>query len=139
MKYADAVRNPDSRICEVLAGLAAHNFKTWCYPSQEKLCELLKRFTGRDMARRTLNRHLNALERDGMLRRVRRHHHDKQRGMVLRSTLYIIAGRFMSRIHRIVRAAERFAKLRDRSRSGVHVPTPAQYRTRTYKGYTPGT
>lgn len=128
MRADSTVINPDTKICEVLAGLAAHNWKTWCYPSQLKLCELLQRFTGRVMSRRTLNRHLNALERDGQLRRVQRHHHDKQRGMVLRSTLYIIAGRFMARMHRIVAAARRFAKLPDRSRSGVRVPLSAQYK-----------
>lgn len=126
MRFQDAVINPDTKICEVLAGLAAHHWRTWCFPSQDKICELLQRFTGRVMSRRTLNRHLNALERDGMLRRQRRHKRDPHRGMMLRSTLYTIAGRFMARIGRIVTAAKRFAKLPHRSRSGVRVPKMAQ-------------
>ena len=128
MQTGNTVINPDNKICEVLAGLAAHHWKTWCYPSQDKLCELLQRFTGRIMSRRTLNRHLNALERDGQLRRVRRHHHDPRRGMVLRSTLYVICGRFLGRMHRVVAAAKRFAKLPDRSHSGIRVPILAQYK-----------
>ncbi len=147
MSYPDAVINPDTRICEVLAGLAAHTFKTWCFPTQEKICELVYRFTGRKMSRRTLNRHLAGLERDGQLKRVQRHHHDKHRGMVLRSTLYVIGGRFMARIGRIVTASRRWAEARKNfraadplsSRSGVRVPSLAQHKNPPYKGYTSGT
>ena len=128
MLYPDAVINPDTRICEVLAGLAAHHFKTWCFPTQDKICELLRRFTGRQMSRRTLNRHLAALERDGQIRRKRRHIHDKKLGLVMRSTLYIIGGRFMARIGRIVKAAKRWAERPPELRAGVHVTGTAQYR-----------
>jgi DNA-binding HxlR family transcriptional regulator len=141
--YEDAVINPDTRICEVLAGLAAHTYKAWCFPTQDKICELLKRFTGRTMSRRTLNRHLAALERDGQLRRQPRHYRDKHKGMVLRSTLYVIAGRFMARIGRIVTASKRWAEARKKSnaenpaafRSGVRVPSLAQYKNPSLKGY----
>ncbi len=119
MSDTRTVKNPDSRICEVLAGLAAHHRRYWCYPSQTKICELLQRFTGRIMSKRTLNRHLAALERDGQIRRKRRHHHDKHRGMVLRSTLYTIAGRFLARIGRIVQAAARW---RDRAAAAAQAP-----------------
>ncbi len=121
------VRNPDSRICEVLAGLAAHHHRYWCYPSQAKICELLQRFTGRIMSRRTLNRHLAALERDGQIRRKRRHHRDPHRGMVLRSTLYTIAGRFLCRINRIVQAAARWRDRTTAATQALRVPEPAQY------------
>lgn len=144
--YSDAVKNPDSRIVEVLAGLAAHTYKSWCFPSQEKIVELLKRFTGRVMSRRTLNRHLAGLERDGQIRRKRRHIRDKRLGMVLRSTLYTIGGRFMGRIGRIVDAAGRWRRMRQdakkerdsaraQARSGVHVPYMAQYKKPSLKGY----
>jgi DNA-binding HxlR family transcriptional regulator len=141
--YTDAVKNPDSRICEVLAGLAAHTYRTWCYPTQDKLCELVKRFTGREMSRRTLNRHLAGLERDGQLKRKRRHVHDRHKGMVLRSTLYTIAGRFMARIGRIVTASKRWAEARKKSsaeapakfRNGIRVPSLAQYTNPSLKGY----
>ncbi len=135
MTTSRTVLNPDTRICEVLAGLAAHTYKTWCFPTQDKIRELLKRFTGREMSRRTLNRHLAALERDGQLTRKRRHIKHPKFGMVLRSTLYLIGGRFMARIGRIVTASKRWAEARASARSGVHVPLLAQHRNPTFKGY----
>lgn len=145
-RFPDTVINPDTRIVEVLAGLAAHTFKTWCFPSQEKLLELLYKFTGRTMSRRTLNRHLAALERDGHISRKRRHIRDKKLGLILRSTLYTIGGRFMARIGRIVEASARWKQARAdaknwrgkpgvSSRSGIHVPSLAQNKEPSLKGY----
>lgn len=124
---ANTVLNPDSRILETLAGLAGHHFRTWCYPTQAKILELMKRFTGRTMSARTLNRHLRALERDGHIRRIRRHVHDKRKGFLLRSTCYVIAGRFLSRVGRIIRAAARWAKTPDKSSAAIRLPYAAEH------------
>ena len=127
MLDTNTVRNPDARLCETLAGLAAHHWRTWCYPSQEKLRELLQRFTGRRMSRRTLNRHLAGLERDGHIRRIRRHVRDKRLGLILRSTVYVIAGRYLARVQRLVAAAARWAKLASGFNPPQPVPIPAQH------------
>jgi hypothetical protein len=104
-RVRDAVRNPDTKICEVLAGLAAYHGRTWCYPSQPKVLELLQRFTGRRMSRRTLTRHVNGLVRDGHLVRVRRRKFDRVRGVIRASNLYHLAGRYLARLRRLVVAA----------------------------------
>lgn len=104
MLSVNAVQNADSRILETLAGLAGHHGRTWCYPSQEKLLELLKRFTGRTMSRRHLCRHLKALERDGYLRRIRRHKRARNGSLWLRSTCYVLGGRWLCRAARLVKA-----------------------------------
>lgn len=134
----NCVVNPDTRICEVLAGLAAHHRKTWCYPTQEKILQLLKQFTGRVMARRSLNRHLAALERDGQIRRIRRHHATKQHGWTMRSTLYVIGGRFLARMRRINQAVTRFLALGPNAvLSGIRVPGAAQYARSLAKAFVP--
>jgi hypothetical protein len=102
----DAVQNGDSRILETLTGLAAHHGRTWCYPSQDTLLRLLKDFTGRAMHRRTLNRHLAALERDGYVRRIRRHMRAKDGSLWLRSTCYVLAGRWLARARRLFKAVQ---------------------------------
>jgi hypothetical protein len=133
---AHCVKHGDVRICEVLAGLAAHTFKTWCFPTQEKICELVERFTGRSMSVRTLNRHLNALERDWYLHRTRRIRAEKHKGIVCRSTLYAIGATFSKRIGRIVTAWKRWnlgqkfmTDLRGELRSGIRLPYLAEHGT----------
>lgn len=84
------VQHADFRIVNLLFGLATRHDKLWCYPSQDKITELVGRFHGRAMSRRTACRHLGALERDGWLKRVRRHRYDAARGYTFRSTLYTI-------------------------------------------------
>jgi hypothetical protein len=129
------VKHGDVRILEVLSGLTAHYFKTWAFPTQEKICELLYRFTGRRMSVRTLNRHLNAHERDYFLHRKRRH--EKERGkkdVTYRSTLYYIRPEFLKRIMRIAEVWQRWnlgekfiADLKGELRSGIHLPSLAHH------------
>ena len=127
--HANTVRNPDIRIMETLAGLAGKFERTWCYPSQEKILQLLKRFTGRRLSRRHLNRHLHALVRDGLLRRIRRHVRERSGALRLRSTVYVIAGRWLARVRQLVNAAVRWASSPAKSTPPSPVPGPAQNRT----------
>ena len=129
MITANTVRNPDIRIMETLAGLAGKYERSWCYPSQAKIVELLARFTGRRLSRRHLNRHLRALERDGMIRRIRRHVRDRSRGLLLRSTVYVLAGRWLARVRQLVNAAARWTKSAAKSVPSLPVPGAAQYGT----------
>jgi hypothetical protein len=116
----NTVTNPDFRILEVICGLAGWHRKTYCFPTQEKLCELVKKFTGRSMSRRTLNRHLRALEQGQWLRRRRRHVYDKKRGFLLRSTLYVPMWRYCRRLERNARAI--FSLLNAQQKQGVSIP-----------------
>lgn len=87
-----------------LAGNAAAHGKTYCYPSQETLLASLKRHHGQDISRRTLNRHLGALEAAGWIKRVCRHQLKQGIGWAFRSTLYILKGPAWSMVRRIAKA-----------------------------------
>lgn len=109
----NAVRNPDQRIAEVLLGLMGWARKTYVYPSQLKILELLRSFTGRAMSRRTLCRHLRALERDGYLRRCRRLAERPAGQLHIRTTLYWPGGRYLARAARLARGLMGWSKARD--------------------------
>lgn len=104
---SDYVAAPDFRLVNLLFGLAAHHGKLWCYPSQDKLCQLLARFHGRRMSRRSVNRHLGALVRDGWLQRLRRHKRGEDGGFEMHSTLYTFTRRAV-RCFASLRAGLRF-------------------------------
>lgn len=103
----DYALHPDFRLVNLLFGLAARYGKLWCYPCQDKLCDLLTRFHGRAMSRRTLNRHLGGLVRDGWLKRVRRHRRGDTGALELHSTLYVLSRRAL-RAFASLRAGLRF-------------------------------
>lgn len=66
-----------------------HN-KHYCFPSQEKILELMKINKTLEISRATLNRYLRIMEDGKFILRKRRHHKDAKLGMVFRSTLYFI-------------------------------------------------
>jgi len=72
----------------IISGLCAHFGKLYCYPSQEKLIELLNERVHIQKSRATLNRWLADLEGEGLIVRRSRHRRDPRRGWVFRSTLY---------------------------------------------------
>lgn len=124
---ANKVINPDLRICALLMQLAGHHQLHYCHPSQAKIIELLKQFTGRVMSRRTLNRHLAALCELGYLRRTRRHQYHRRRGFLLRSTLYHIGGRYLAQLRNMARGVQKFRDSLERSSASIRVPASAQY------------
>lgn len=85
---ADYVGKPEFRLLSILGGLSTRNRRLYAFPTQDKLCALLERLYGRAMSRRTLNRHLGALEAAGYLRRRRRHRRGRTGQLELHSTLY---------------------------------------------------
>jgi len=78
-------------VLSVLYKLSSHFGKLYCYPSQDKICELLQTFCSLPISRRQLNYDLLAICNHGLLRRVRRHKKTKHRGMEFHSTLYEIS------------------------------------------------
>ncbi len=89
----DYVQKPDMRILMVLARLCTKFDKLYCYPSMETIAELVFKFTGRAISERTMCRHLGALERDGWLKRQRRHERDINGELQLHSSLYMLTKR----------------------------------------------
>lgn len=89
-----------------LAGNAAAHGKTYCYPSQDSLLAALKRHHGQTISRRTLNRHLGALEAAGWIKRVCRHQLKQGIGWAFRSTLYVLKGPAWSLVRRIAKAVK---------------------------------
>lgn len=90
--YDTATQRPDLLVLTILSAIASNSGKSYCYPSQDKILDLLSRY-GRHMSRRTLNRHLNALVGQGWIKRQRRHQHCATRGFTFRSSLYTLTRR----------------------------------------------
>lgn len=154
----DRVKRPDFRILDRLAGLAAWAGKTYTRASQEKICELLWRFDGIQTAPRTLRRHLNALDQDDYIEKVRRTKPDGAGGRTFDTNLYKLRDKALRIIRRagdtlrallaakkkaLEASRERYAKIRTAFLSGAppgtspqtHRPQMADYTTPTPRGY----
>lgn len=124
----NAVRNPDYRVLSILAGLAASYGKTFCWPSQDKILQLLLEQLGRKMSRRTLCRHLKSFERDKHITRIRRHKCGSRGQLVMHSTLYALRKRCFVWLARQRHAAALFASHPLIKLWIDAVPSMAQYR-----------
>jgi hypothetical protein len=89
----DFVQKPDFRILDTLARVCARHDKLYCYPSHETIARLIWEFTGRTISTRSLCRHLGALQRDGWIKRQRRHRTGTDGKLELHSTLYMLTAR----------------------------------------------
>ena len=89
----DYAKRPRTELVRILMSLAGHYKKHYCWPSQDKICELFEAHTGVHLSRRALNRQLGALEAEGWIKRTRRHRIEPGRGMAFRSTLYTFTRR----------------------------------------------
>jgi hypothetical protein len=76
------------QLLHALYAIAAKYGKSYCFPSQEKILELLKNHYDISISRRTLNRWLAFLEGEGYLFRTRRHSRGKDGQIHFQSTLY---------------------------------------------------
>jgi len=92
-----------------LSYLCGHGAKAYAYPTQQSICDLLSRYYGVVISRRTLCRWMAALESAGYIRRIRR----IRRGLGGRpeytSTLYILQARARQLIRRIARSTAALA------------------------------
>jgi predicted AAA+ superfamily ATPase len=78
--------------------------KKYCYPSQEKILELLGKYHNIDISRRSLNRWLLYLENQGYFKRVRRITPDGEGSFKYKSTLYVLG-------NKMFRMAKAFMKI----------------------------
>ena len=76
------------QLLHALYAIAAKYGKSYCFPSQEKILELLKTHYDISISRRTLNRWLAFLEGEGYIFRTRRHSRGKDGQIHFQSTLY---------------------------------------------------
>lgn len=74
----------------IFAALCSLHKKNYCFPSQNKIKELLQRFQSVDVSLRTINRHLLAIKESGYIKRTRRIKRCPQGGFIFQSTLYRI-------------------------------------------------
>lgn len=111
-------------LAQELVGLSTHFKRTWAYPSQDYLVERLRKRHGQTISRRTLNRHLGALEAAGWIKRQTRHYHDKKIGWVFRSTLYVVLGPCWRMVKRMAGAVAHAAGWRPRVPQVAHNVTP---------------
>jgi hypothetical protein len=76
------------QLLHALYAIAAKYGKSYCFPSQEKILELLKVHYDISISRRTLNRWLAFLEGEGYIFRTCRHSRGKDGQIHFQSTLY---------------------------------------------------
>jgi len=89
----DYVKTPDLRILGVLAGFCGFHGKLWCFPAQRTILATLARRYARTLTRRSLNRHLGALEIQHYIERRRRHRHGPAGRIDMHSTIYVLKAR----------------------------------------------
>lgn len=77
-------------ISTILCGLAIHNGKKYCFPSQKKIMELLEGRLGIKISIATLNRWLRVMEDEDYIKRIRRNSRGENGKILFKSTVYII-------------------------------------------------
>lgn len=80
-------------ILGIFEGLCRVYKKRYCYPSQVKILDLLAERLDMFISIATLNRYLRVIEDSGLIKRTRRITYDPVKGLMFRSTLYVIRGK----------------------------------------------
>lgn len=83
----------DTAILNCLVATCNKNGKLYCFPSQETILNNCRKYGDEDMARSTLNLHLDRLEAGGFFKRKHRHRLKADGTWEYRSTLYILCAR----------------------------------------------
>ena len=87
-----------------LSYLCGHGSKAYSYPTQSTLCQLLARYYGVIISRRTLCRWMASLEDAGYIRRIRRIRRGLGGRPEFTSTLYILQAKARRLIRRLARS-----------------------------------
>lgn len=116
-------KSRDIAVLSILHGLMGKFGKLYCYPSQDKICELLMRFPGIGISRSTLNRWLRVMEDEGLVKRTRRIRKNSKYGYEFQSTLYeitIIGYRLLAsigmKVHGIIGSLVKWAGVKKSAR-----------------------
>jgi len=132
---SDYPRNPNALVLLTLAGLCVAHTKLYCYPSQATILELMEKRYGRRMSARSLNRHLGALERDGWLRRQRRHETAQDGSLRLHSTLYLLIRRAVTALRNLTSNVWSWSTGALKSLTHIALPVLAETLTRDGHSY----
>lgn len=103
----------DQKILEIFFYLAQKGQKTYCWPSQQKIIEILSNLYDIKISLRTLNYHLASLEEAGFIKRIRRIRQGKDGKIEFNSTLYQIlkkARKVLKGLMRLVGRTKNFFK-----------------------------
>jgi len=92
-----------------LSYLCGHGAKAYAYPTQQSICDLLSRYYGVSISRRTLCRWMASLESAGYIRRIRRIRRGLGGRSEFTSTLYILQARARQLIRRLARSTAALA------------------------------
>ena len=87
------MESQQTAILMTLIGVAKSHNKPYCFVSQQRQLELLKKYHSWNISRRTLNRRLLELQKEGYFVRIRRHVKAPDGHLVFRSTLYKFCGK----------------------------------------------
>ncbi|MBA7495931.1 hypothetical protein ES702_06527 [subsurface metagenome] len=82
-------------VLSVLWGLSRYHNKRYCYPSQNKIMELLGSRFFIQISKATLNRWLRSMEDTRLIKRVRRITYHERKGLMFKSTVYKFTKRSM--------------------------------------------
>jgi len=115
-------------IVRTLAGVGLSHQKPYCYPSQATILTLVSQYHGLEISRRTLNRHLKALEVSGYFERVRRHRKGVDGKILFNSTLYKFKGKLFKFMHGLGKQASSFFRV-------FRVPWMAQHQSTSGQGF----
>ena len=107
-------------ILMTLVGVAQTHNKTYCWVSQNRQLELLKKYHSWNISRRTLNRRLKELVQEGYILRIRRHIEGPDGSPRFNSTLY----KFKAKLFIMLKRMGNFVK---KVFSTFRVPKVAQY------------
>ena len=116
-------------IAQTLIALSSKKSLRYCYPSQETLLLLLRKYHQVEISRRTLNRHLKIMEDLGLIERRRRITKGPHGRPLFNSTLYILR-------KRIFKIAAGFMKAIKKAFT-PHFPTHPQIDRDDESGYLP--
>lgn len=111
-------------IMKSLFHIARKYEKAYCYPSQIRILNLIRKHYGVRRSLRTLNRRLAEMQREGFFTRTRRHRRGKDNKMVFNTTLYRIGGKAFNWLYGMGTLAKHFF-------SFYHVPKMARYKSNT--------
>lgn len=123
---------PELRIIAVLSYLSNKYGRSWSYPSQDTILELLKRFHALTLSRRSLNRNLAGLEALGYIKRTRRHTKDRHGALILKSTVYTLLRPAFEFARTLGETIAKLSTILVHNFKVFAVPKPAQYARHHY-------
>ena len=132
----DYVAKPDLRILDVLTGLCAHQGRLYTKVHYWKIIELVEKFTGRRLSKRTLSRHLGAFVEQDYIRRQRRHESALNGELILQCSLYALCRRAVQRARNLTSNVWNWSTAAVKSLMDIALPLLAQTLTPSGSIYT---